>query len=333
MNSRSLRIAVSVAVSLVFLAFAVRNVDWAEALRALRTANYLWVLPTLPITVWTLYIRAQRWRVFLHGVGVPPMRLLVSATNIGFMANMVLPLRVGEVIRPVLVSRRQGLPLSGVLASVLLERIFDMFTILILFGLSTALVPISEDVQQWGRVLTALAFGVASLIALIRWKETLALDVARRLCDLLPEAAGHAAFGFVTGFVRALDMLDSPAIILRAFVWSFYLWIVIASIYTFCFVAFDLPVPMFTASLVLTTVVAIAVSVPSAPGFIGSFQLACVLGLAIFLVPESRAIAFSIVVHITQFIGVIGAGLYSLWSENMSLREMEDLEQEDGAAA
>ena len=79
----------------------------------------------------------------------------------------------------------------------------------------------------------------------------------------------------------------------------------------------------------MTALVAIAVSVPSAPGFIGSFQLGCVLGLAIFSVAESRALAFSIVVHLTQFVGVIGAGLYSLWVEGISLREVEASEQGD----
>jgi uncharacterized membrane protein YbhN (UPF0104 family) len=92
-------------------------------------------------------------------------------------------------------------------------------------------------------------------------------------------------------------------------------------------------VPMLVGSLVLTAVVAIAVSVPSAPGYIGAFQLGCVLGLAIFAIPKSEAIAFSIIVHLTQFVAVIAAGLYSLWKENISLREVESVEPRDGAVA
>jgi uncharacterized protein (TIRG00374 family) len=332
-KSRSLRVALSVALSAVFLGFAVQNVDWREAGRALLGANYGWILPVFPITVWTLYIRAQRWRVFLHAVGAPHLRQLVTATNIGFMANMVLPLRVGEVIRPVLVSRRDKLPLAGVLASVLLERIFDMFTVLLLFGMVTLLVPVSDQVRQWGAMLTSLAFGVGAVIVLIRWQEELALAVARRACGLVPGSAGQHVFGFVQGFVKALEMLESPTAFARAFAWSLFLWVVIGTVYVFAFLAFDMAVPIPTAALVLTAVVAIAVSVPSAPGFIGSFQLGCVLGLAVFAIPKSQALAFSIVVHLTQFVGVIGAGLYSLWKENISFREVEAVEQQDGAAA
>jgi uncharacterized protein (TIRG00374 family) len=333
MKSRSLRIGISIALSAVFLGFAVRGVHWDEAAAALREANYVWVLLMLPITVWSLVIRAQRWRVFLQGVGVPALRPLVSATNIGFMANMVLPLRIGEVIRPVLLARRADLVLSGVLASVLLERIFDMFTILFLFGVAASLVHVSPQVQQWGWMLGGLAVAVAAVIVLIRVQEQLALSIARRLSAILPGASGAAAYRFAEGFVQALKMLDSPMAYVRAFAWSLYLWMVISLIYVLGFWAFHLDVPALRGALVLTALVSIAVSVPSAPGFIGSFQLGCVLALKIFKVPESEALAFSLVVHLTQFVGVIGAGLYSLWSEGISLREVEASEQGGDADA
>jgi hypothetical protein len=328
-KNRGVRIALSIAISAVFLGFAVRGVDWNEALAAVRGANYLWVLVMLPVTIWTLYIRAQRWRVFLQAVGVPPMRPLISATNIGFLANMVLPLRIGEVVRPVLLSRRASLPLSGVLASVLLERIFDMFTILFLFGVSVSLVNVSDQVRQWGWMLSGLALAVAAVIIVIRVQEPLFLRAARLFTDPLPRRFGQPAYNFAEGFVKALEMLDSPVAYLRAFGWSLYLWMGISVIYIFGFWAFHLDVPALRGALVLTTLVAIAVSVPSAPGFIGSFQLGCVIGLRIFGVSEGPALAYSIVLHLTQFVGIIGAGLYSLWSENISLSEVETVEQSD----
>jgi len=328
-NSRWLRIVISVALSAVFLWLAIRGVHWSEAAAALRGANYLWVVLMLPVTIWTLFIRAQRWRVFLHDVGVPPLRPLVSATNIGFMANMILPLRIGEVIRPVLLSRRAKLPLSGVLASVLLERIFDMFTILFLFGVSVSVVTVSDEVRGWGWMLSGLAVAVAAVIVLIRLQEKLALRIARALANLLPGNVGDQAYSFAEGFVRALEMLDSPMAYICAFAWSIYLWMAISVIYVLGFWAFHMDVPALRGALVMTTLVAIAVSVPSAPGFIGSFQLGCVLGLRIFGIEDSPALAFSLIVHLTQFVGVIGAGLYSLWVENISLREVEAAEQQN----
>jgi uncharacterized membrane protein YbhN (UPF0104 family) len=219
-----------------------------------------------------------------------------------------------------------------VLASVLLERIFDMFTVLFLFGVAASLVTVSDQVRQWGWMLSGLALAVAAIIVLIRVQERLALRIARRMADLLPAQVGDSAYTFAEGFVRALEMLDSPAAYARAFAWSLYLWMAISVVYVLGFWAFHLDVPDLRGALVLTTLVAIAVSVPSAPGFIGSFQLGCVLGLRIFGIKESPALAFSLIVHLTQFVGVIGAGLYSLWVENISLREVEAVEPVDGNA-
>ena len=108
---------------------------------------------------------------------------------------------------------------------------------------------------------------------------------------------------------------------------------VTALTYALGVLAFSLPGSVIVVSVVVTTVVAIAVSVPSAPGYIGAFQLGCVLGLAIFGIQESEAIAYSIVLHLTQFVGVVVAGLYSLWSQNMTLRDIESVEDRNGAAA
>ena len=177
--SRTVRIGLSVAISVVFLGFAVRKVDWAEAGAALAAAHYLYVLPMLVVSIWSLYIRAQRWRVLLRPVGTPAMRTLVAATNIGFMANMVLPLRMGEVIRPVLVSRKEREPLGGILATIVLERIFDLFTILFLFGVSAATVSVSDAVRQWGYRLFGVAMAVAAGVVFVRWQEALALRLLR----------------------------------------------------------------------------------------------------------------------------------------------------------
>lgn len=330
--SRNIRIALSFLISGVLLWLALSNIDTKEAMAAVRGARYSLILLMLPITVASLYIRALRWRVFLGTVGTAPMSSLVSATNIGFMANMVLPLRAGEVVRPVLLSRKENLPLSGVLGSCVVERIFDMFSILILFGVAVILVDVSDRVQQWGYALLSIAVPIAAVLALLRFQEALALRISRRVCDLLPERFGNALHGFVEGFVQALLMLDSPMAFVRAFGWTFFLWAVIGSLYVLGFWAFHLDVPAVKGAFILTAIVAIAVSVPSAPGFIGSYQLGCVLGLGIFGVGESAALAYSLVLHMTQFVAVIGAGLYSLWREGMSMRDVKAQEMPDANA-
>lgn len=330
--NRTLRIVLSVTISAVFLGFAIRKVDWGEAAAALAAAHYVYVLPMFGVTIWTLYIRAQRWRILLRPVGTPAMRTLVSATNIGFMANMVLPLRVGEVIRPVLVSRKENEPLSGILATVVLERIFDMFTILFLFGVSASLVAVSDQVRHWGYYLSGLAAAVAAAVIIVRWQEALALRILQLALRPLPAAIGAPVDNFFRGFVQALETLQSPLTFVQLLGWSLYLWLVIAAIYLLGILAFDIPAPLLVGSITVSAIVAIAVSVPQAPGYIGSFQLGCTLSLAIFNVSQSHAIAYSIVSHLTQFAAVVAAGLYSLAREGMTMRQLEAVSEANGTA-
>ncbi|MFQ5666038.1 MAG: lysylphosphatidylglycerol synthase transmembrane domain-containing protein [Candidatus Binatia bacterium] len=331
--NRTVRIAVSIAVSAVFLGFAVRKVDWSEALAALAAAHYFYVLPMYAVTIWTLYIRSQRWRLLLRPVGTPPLRTLFAATNIGFAANALLPLRVGEVIRPVFVSRKEHEPLGGILATIVLERIFDMFTILFLFGVAASLVAVSGEVRQWGYRLCALAVAIGSGVAFIRWQEALALRLVHGGLRLLPHRLAEPIDRFVRGFIQALEILDSPLTFLQVLAWSLYLWLAISGIYLLGLLQFELPVPLLVGSIAVSAVVAIAVSVPSAPSAIGAFQLGCVLSLAIFQVSESHAIAYSIVAQVTQFVAIVSAGLYSLAREGVSMQQVERLSEADGATA
>lgn len=331
--NRTIRIGLSVAISAVFLAFAVRGVEWTKVASALTDAHYVFVLPMFFITFWALYIRAQRWRVLLRPLGNPAMRTLVAATNIGFMANMVLPLRAGEVIRPVLLSRKERQPLSGILATIALERVFDMFTILFLFGVAASMVSVSDEVRQWGYRLCAVAGVIGAAIMFIRWQEALALRVLRFFLRPFPQRLAEPVDHFFRGFVQALEILRSPVAFLQLLGWSLYLWLVIGSVYLLGLLAFDIQAPLIVGGLVVSAVVAIFVSAPSAPGYIGALQAGCAVSLAIFGVSQDRALAYSIIVHVTQFAGVVVAGLYSLAREGMTMRQLEAVSEVDGAAA
>ena len=330
LKSRAFRIGVTIIISLVFLGFAVSGVNWDEAWAAITRANYFYCIPMTVGAVWQLYVRAQRWQILLQPLGAPNMKTLSAATNIGFMANMVLPLRAGEVIRPVLVSRQEKKPLGGILATIVLERVFDIFTILALFGISTALLPVSETITRSGYALLAVAALIAVGAVFIRWQEELALRLLRWVLSPAPANISEPIEKFFSGFVQALRVLESPGEVLRIVAWSFFLWLMLSAVFGSAVLAFHLPVPLILGSIAVTVITAIAVSAPSAPGFIGAFQLGCVFGLQLFGVEKSDAIAFSIVLHFTQFVGVVGAGLYSLARQGMSLRQVEEVAEADG---
>ena len=144
--------AVSLGLSAVFLWIAVRGVSWQETSAALRAARIVYLPPIFIIAVISLYFRALRWGVLLRPLARVERRSLFSATAIGFAANMLLPLRAGEVIRPWLLARKEGLTLAPLLATVAIERLFDMAILLLFFAVATLTLPLPPEWKHYGWV-------------------------------------------------------------------------------------------------------------------------------------------------------------------------------------
>jgi hypothetical protein len=181
--------------------------------------------------------------------------------------------------------------------------------------------------------LTVLAVVMGGGVALVRWQERRVLRVVHTLLGVLPAKPREAIEHFLEGFITALEVLDRPATFLLAFAWSLYLWVVIALAWLLGLWAFALPVPNIVGAVTVTVMVAIAVAAPSAPGYVGALQLGCVLALGVFGVKDSEAIAYSFVEQVAQFVGIVLAGLYSLWSEGMSFKQLEAVSEEERVPA
>ncbi len=321
---RGARIAVGVVISLaaLYFAFPPRS-EWGHVRDAFERVQYGYVLPLMVLSAYTVVIRAQRWRRLLRPVGDVRLLPLFSATCIGFFCNMVLPLRVGEVVRPVLLARRAKLPTSSVLGSVLLERLLDMLTILGFLGAVMLLVPVSETVRRSGIVFVAFAVAAVTLVLALQRRHPVALRLMSGAFAILPATLRARADAALHGFIDGLQGVGGAGALLRIALYSVYLWLVIASIFAFGFEACGLPVPFVSGGLALVTIVAGAVSAPSAPGFIGTFQAGCILALALFGVDRADAIPYSFVVWAVQWLAQIVLGVVFLLRENVSFRDIQ----------
>jgi uncharacterized protein (TIRG00374 family) len=322
---RNLRVLLTIALSAFFLALAVRGAEWSAVRSAFLETNWAFVPAIFVTTLWTLYIRAQRWQLLLAALGRVERAPLVHATNIGFMANMILPLRAGEVIRPVLLSRKTSLPLGGVLASIVLERILDLLMVIALFGIAVLLVPVSPVLRSAGWALLGVAGLLCLGIAVARLGGAQIEHIWITFSAYLPNFCRRPIGEFVRGFLQAVKVLDRTSAFFRLAIWTVYLWAVIALVNALGILALALSVPLISAVLSVTALVALAVSAPSAPGYVGAFQLGCTLALSAFSVEQSTALAFSLVLHATQFVATVLAGVYSLTVEGLSLREIEEV--------
>ncbi len=326
------RIVFGVAISALALYLALPpRAEWSSVRAAFARVQYGYLLPIALLSAYSIVVRCQRWQILLRPVGRVSFLPLFSATCIGFFCNMVLPLRVGEVVRPVLLARRTGLPTSSVLGSVLLERLCDMLTILLFLGIVVLLVPVPDTIRRSGVVFVVFAAVAVALVVALQRRHPVALRLTDLVFGRLPAALRARAETALHGFIDGLQGVGGGTLVSIA-LWSVFLWLVIASVFALGFIACGLPVPLVSGGLALVTVVAGAVSAPSAPGFIGTFQAGCVLALALFDVTRADAIPYAFVVWAAQWLMQIVLGLVFLLRENISFRDIQAVEATTTAA-
>jgi uncharacterized protein (TIRG00374 family) len=317
-----LRIGASLALSGVFLWIALRGVSWQETSDALSTAHLAYVTPIFAAAVLSLYLRALRWGVLLGPLAAVDRRSLFSATSMGFAANMLLPLRAGEVLRPWLLARRCDLPLAPTLATVAVERLFDMATLLLFFGFAALALPLPAEWKRYGWLFLATFVAFLVLLVLLQRFPSRTIAVMASLLRPTPPRLSQPILHAVHHFATGLATLRSAASIAAAVAYSLAVWATLAASFGFALSAFDLPVPWLRGALSVTTFVAIAVSIPGGPGFIGMFQVGCEVALGVYGVGKSLAFSYSVLVHVLQFASTVLVGLYFFLTESVTLKEI-----------
>jgi len=290
--------------------------------RVLGSASIPWVLASAASSVLAILLRAQRWRLLLAPVAAVPLAPAFSATAIGFAATAVLPLRLGEVIRPAVLARRVGFGVSPALSSVVLERLFDMLFVVLCFLVLSRIYPLPADLRHAALVLGAVAvLGFVVLLVASRNRPR-----AERMLDAvvawLPAAAGRVLRPLAMGFLDALGALESARLVGGVVAYSTVLWAANALPFLFGFLALGIDVPLLSASLACIVIVAAFVFMPQAPGFLGTWQAGCVLALDLFGVPKDMAVGFSLLTWVVQMLVNVPLGGYFASREDVSWRQL-----------
>jgi uncharacterized protein (TIRG00374 family) len=295
-----------------------------------RRASYLWLLGMAVVTVYANWVRAQRWGYFFRHLKRMPPYSLFSSTMIGLAANNVLPMRVGEAVRAYSISRKESLPFATSFTTVILERIFDMVTVLLFLAAVLLLVPIPEsvDAQIGGplRLLSVFTAAVIGVVVFLFFKQELMVRWVDGGLTLLPSKIAEPLRHLFHAFVAGLEALTDKRQLLYLFAYSLWLW----SCFVIAFwcgaksLGFDVThdLPMIRASLLSVVMVALFIMIPAAPGFVGTFQGGCIVALSVFGVSKEEALGFSLLTHAIQFIVVNLIGAYCFVSEGFSLGEV-----------
>ncbi len=310
--------------------------DFSSLGSSLREANYAFLIPAVALYFVSVWFRTLRWQYLLRNTKAIPQRRLYPVVVIGYMANNLLPVRLGELVRAYFLGTKENVSKTTALATIVVERTFDGVTLL-LFAMALAMfLPMQKAFAGLGPLLVVLViaafivvFGALVLVASSRRFTDGMVSLGLRV---VPKGQREKARSLVTRFVEGLESMRSPGKILALLLLSVPVWLTEAVMYYTISLGFGLN-QLFTVILLVTAAANLAITAPSTGGGIGPFELATKVVLVAFGQEASLATAYAIVLHATLLIPVTLLGLLFLWTENLTLGEIARRPQGEWSSA
>jgi uncharacterized membrane protein YbhN (UPF0104 family) len=333
-----LRTILVVGLAVALVAVFLYNVDVRRAAGEIARARPEWLLLSLMTMFVSLALRALRWQYLLEPLGDASFGNAFRATAVGFAASTLLPARAGEVIRPYFLARHERMSATGAFATIILERLLDIITVLTLiasfvfvFGRSMAETnPAVFAALKWAGGTAALGSCAALAVLFV-----LAGDPARlgrtmaRFERALPSVLAGLIARIAEKFAEGLGAIRRPGQLLVALAWSFPLWLTICAGIWSVSMAFHFAMP-FTGSFLLVAILVVGVAVPT-PGAVGGFHEAFRLGATMFYgAPDAAAVGAAIVLHALTILPSLMLGLFFAAEAGLNLSGMRRLADEAG---
>lgn len=317
------KIWLGLTVSGVFIYFSLRGVDFDILLKGLREANYGFMVPAIFLLLLLMLLRSLRWGVILSPLGKVDQKTLFPITCIGYMAIALIPMRLGEIVRPFLISnKKKEIPLTSSLATVLVERVLDALTLAaVLLGVLLVL-PLPDWLITLGAVVLGVSLILVAAIVLSAFKTDAAIRVVSPIFKILPIRLNTKVISLLRSFSDGFKVATDPKRFGYILLLTLLIWTTAGAAVYFLFPVSNLQLPLAGALTVLV-LTDLAIVLPAAPGFVGNFHFAGILALAFFDVGRTEALAFTTIYHVLG-VGInIILGLVFLPFENTSLKEIK----------
>jgi uncharacterized protein (TIRG00374 family) len=322
------KLLLGIGLGIVLIYFSVQGIDFNETLTHLKKVHLGYAGLSLFFIILMQALRSYRWGVILQPMEKISQFTLFAVTSVGFLAIAAIPARIGELARPYLIAKKSSIKMSSALGTIIVERVLDSLVVLTM----TVAVLILQDLPSWMIKSGILFFIVtmlviACMIGLILRRER-AVKIIDRILRRLPgkpaQKVNHVIHHFIDGFQVITDVNRLLCLLLLSAV----VWLVdVAAIYTLL-LAFGFNLPVLAAFVVMVILIA-GIAIPTAPGFIGNWHYACILGLSLFGIAKPEGFSFALVYHFLSMIIVIILGAIFLPFNKLSISDMTKQMAED----
>lgn len=320
---RSWKFWVGVIISIVFLAVALKGLDLEHFWETLQAANYWWILPGVGVYCIAVLVRTWRWHYMLRHIKVIPTMRLFPTVVIGYMGNNVYPVRAGEVLRSYVLRRKEGVSMSASLATVILERIFDGLVMLLFVFITLPFAPIPPIYQTMVVGFSALFFIALIAFFILAVRPNLMRRIYGWFVErFLPERFHPRVHAIFDEVILGLQSLRSPREMVLIFLTSTLIWLTETTKYWFVMHAFPMDVS-FPVLMLMTAVVNLFTTIPSSPGYVGTFDAPGIAILTQFNVSHAIATGYTLVLHVALWLPITALGAYYMLRESIGWKDIE----------
>lgn len=307
-----------IAVSTVFLVWALQGLDLSEVWKDLQHGNYLWLIPSVAVYFLAVLVRTWRWDYLLRPLKRISLKRLFPVVVIGYMGNNIFPFRIGELLRAYVLKRNEEVSISSSLATIVVERIFDGLTMLLFVFVALPTAPFLSDALRFTVIMGSVVFFGALLVFLfVAAQPVVAARIYNPVIDhFVPSRFRDQLRGFIERFIVGLAALRDFKHVIMIFFTSILIWLLETVKYWFVMHAFELDLSFFTLML-MNGVVNLATTLPTAPGYIGTFDGPGIAVLVAFGVERALATAYTLVLHAALWLPITLLGFYYMIREGL----------------
>jgi glycosyltransferase 2 family protein len=325
---------VGVLISILFIWLAVRGLKLNEFWGAVKQANYGWLLPGIAVYFVGVWVRAWRWHYLLGPIKKIPTRTIFPITTIGYMGNNIYPARAGEVLRAVILKRKEGVSVSASLATIIVERIFDGVVMLAFVFVNlpelaklTGSSGFVGNIQQLAVIGAGVFLGALLIFLLAAMFPQVTMKAGLWFIRFLPQRFHTRLTGLSNRFLDGLASLRSPLNILMVFFTSVIIWLLETGKYWFVMHAFNFSVSFFVLML-MNGIVNLATTLPSGPGYVGTFDLPGIAVLTAYGIDQATATGYTLTLHVALWLPITALGAYYLAREGIQWSDQLRTEME-----
>jgi uncharacterized protein (TIRG00374 family) len=316
--SKKLKIAISFTISIFLMWLSARGIAWGEFHNVLANVSFVNITLLILINIAVVLIRPYRWQILLADIFPTSYRLGFNYTNIGFLANSVLPARAGELVRPVLFAQKVRISKVTVITTVIVERLLDIVVLLAFLVYALFIIDLPLWAKRSGAFLIGLSVVSLLLLLFLSRKER----IKRPIGDYIPRAPERMKTFISSKFLlfqEGLTIFHSKkdfavSLIVTVLIWAGYVLSIMAILSSFSY-----DIDRLDASIVMMVFVSLSIMIPSSPGHFGTFQFAAILALGLFGIPKTEALAISLLVQVPIYLLNVMMGVASLFWEGVSL--------------